>query len=272
MKVGLISPLVHLLPGTPGWERDAEPDALRRVARHADELGFAYMTCSEHVGIPHADVKIRGPRFYDPVATLGFLAAATVRIKLLSHIVVVPYHHPLALLKRYGTVNTLSGGRLILGCGVGSLRAEFELLGAPFEGRGAVYDERLNKLRESFDKTEVDGFVIDPPLTRVPMWLGGRSKRSLRRALDIADGWVPFGHDVAGYRALIGEPRAGFDYVLPLLWEEQSIAELSAELAALSGIGATFVSLTLRARSQTHYLERLASFAEAFDMDAEVPG
>src|SRR6185295_4790094 len=116
--------IASLLPGTPDWERDATTADLCAIAAAADSLGFEYLTCSEHVGIPTADVPLRGPRFYDPLATLSFLAARTERIKLLSHVVVLPYHHPLAIAKSYGTLDRLSSGRLILGVGLGTLRPE----------------------------------------------------------------------------------------------------------------------------------------------------
>src|SRR6201999_168288 len=122
------------------------------------------------------------------------------------------YHHPLAICKRYGTLDRISDGRLILGVGVGSLQAEFELLGASFEDRGARGDEALRALRTSFGRREPEfhgaffdysGVIVDPCGVQetVPLWIGGRTPRSLRRAVELADGWAPFGlrrDDLAG--------------------------------------------------------------------------
>src|SRR5262249_41555485 len=155
LKFGLITPVTSLVPGQCSpWEEAAGSDEIREIALAADALGFDYLTCSEHVGIPTGAVKARGARFYDQLSTLGFVAALTSRIRLLTHIVVLPYHHPLAVAKRYGTLDRLSGGRLILGVGLGSLKEEFELLGVEFEGRGAKYEEALVALRASLGKRQ----------------------------------------------------------------------------------------------------------------------
>jgi alkanesulfonate monooxygenase SsuD/methylene tetrahydromethanopterin reductase-like flavin-dependent oxidoreductase (luciferase family) len=107
------------------------------VAQAADQLGYHHLTCSEHVAVPVAAVARRGSAYWDPLATLAFLAARTTAIRLATHVLVLGYHHPLAIAKRYGTLDRLSNGRLILGLGVGTLAEEFDLLGAPFADRGA---------------------------------------------------------------------------------------------------------------------------------------
>jgi probable F420-dependent oxidoreductase len=278
VRVGLITPIVSLLPGTPDWERDATPADLATIARAADQLGFEYLTCSEHVGVPVEDVPARGARFYDPLATLGFLAGVTERIRLLSHIVVLPYHHPLAVAKRYGTLDRLSAGRLILGVGVGSLRPEFELLGVDFEHRGPRFEEALTVLRDVLGKREpafdgehfrFSGFVIDPAAVqqRVPIWLGGRTPRSLRRAVSIGDGWVPFGLGLDEVAKLVSHAReseafaartAPFDVGLAVeVPADASAGEVAQRVAKVRDAGATIASLTVRARSAAHYVERL---------------
>src|SRR6185295_7552645 len=121
-------------------------------------------------------------RYYDPLATLAFIAAQTSRIRLVTHVLVLPYHHPLALAKRYGTLDRLSGGRLILGVGVGTLEREFALLDAEFAGRGARYEDALRALRAAlagpapeYEGTHYRfaGVVVDPCAVqaRVPLWL-----------------------------------------------------------------------------------------------------
>lgn len=278
MRFGLITPIASLLPKTPDWERDATPADLGTIARAADRLGFEYLTCSEHVGIPVEDVPLRGGRFYDPLATLSFLAATTERIRLLSHVVVLPYHHPLAIAKRYGTLDRLSSGRLILGVGVGSLRPEFELLGVDFEQRGPRFEEALTVLRDVFGKRQpafagehfrFSGFVIDPCAVqqRVPIWLGGRTPRSLRRAVALGDGWVPFGLGLDKIAEMLAHARASeafpertapFDVGLAVEVPADAGADDIAErVAKARDAGATVASLTVRARSAAHYVERL---------------
>src|SRR5438270_11233400 len=97
---------------------------------------------------------MRGAAYWDPLSTFGYLAARTEQIRLATHVLVLGYHHPLEIAKRYGTLDRVCCGRLILGVGVGSLREEFDLLGAPFDDRGARADDALRALRASLSRTE----------------------------------------------------------------------------------------------------------------------
>src|SRR5580693_6274655 len=116
MRFGIMTPVVFQPPGQANpWEADGDVEDIAAIARAADELGYHHLTCSEHVGIPEASAGRRGAVYWDPLATLGFLAAQTTRIRLATHVLVLGYHHPLALVKRYGTLDRLSGGRLVLG-------------------------------------------------------------------------------------------------------------------------------------------------------------
>jgi probable F420-dependent oxidoreductase len=285
MRFGLTTPVVTMVPRThAAWERDAGVAEIRQIAVAADRLGYFHLSCSEHVGIP-VDVadQHRGSRYYDPAATLGYIAACTSQIRLLTHVLVLPYHHPLAVAKTYGTLDRLSGGRVILGVGVGSLREEFALLGVDFEGRGERYEDALRALRTALGQTQpaYEGahyrfadFRIDPCAVqeRLPIWIGGRTPRSLRRALAFAEGWDPFGlgrEQLAGMldRARqLPQWRDGFEVVLsperPLALD--TAAELDAAratIAAYADAGATAMNLRFVHHSLAHYLECLERFA-----------
>ncbi len=287
MRFGLLTPIVtHHPDHGAAWEEHAGPSELARIATTADRLGYHHLTCSEHVAIPAAAAPVRGTRYYDPLATFGFLAAQTARIRFATHVLVLPYHHPLAIAKRYGTLDRLAGGRLILGVGVGTLAEEFALLGAAFDGRGAGYEDALRALRAAFGRRapaytgthyRFDGFVVDPcgVQERVPIWLGGRSPRSLRRALVLGDGWDPFRLTLAELTQLVPHARvwrewrertAPLELVLtpdrlldPTLPAER--AQLADLLDRYRALGATVVNLRFRHRSLEHYLEQLAVFA-----------
>ncbi len=287
MRFGLATPVVTHHPSHgAAWEEAAGPAELVRIARAADRLGYHHLTCSEHVAIPASVVPVRGSRYYDPAATFGFLAGQTTRIRFATHVLVLPYHHPLAVAKRYGTLDRLSGGRLILGVGVGTLAEEFALLGAAFEGRGPRYEDALRALRAAFGQRapayagthyRFADFVVDPPgvQPRVPIWLGGASPRSLRRALVLGDGWDPFRltHDqLAGLLARARgwrewrERVAPFDLVLtpdrlldPTLPDERTT--LAHDLERHRALGATIVNLRFRHTSLEHYLAQLEAFA-----------
>src|SRR4051794_29153284 len=148
MRLGIITPVLTLLPKAHArWERDGTIDDVVAIARAADRLGYDHLTCSEHAVVPVDVADQRGGRYWDPAVTLGYLAASTERIRLATSVVVLGYHHPLALAKRYATLDHISGGRLVLGVGVGSLREEFDLLAASFDARGARADDAIGVLR-----------------------------------------------------------------------------------------------------------------------------
>jgi probable F420-dependent oxidoreductase len=286
LRFGVQTPIVTSLPRSHApWEEEAGPEALLEIARTADRLGYYHLTCSEHVGIPTEVAKVRGGRYYDPLATFGFMAAVTERIRLLTNVIVLPYHHPLAVAKRYGTLDRLSGGRVILGVGVGTLREEFELLDAEFEGRGERYTDALAALRAALGKRQpvyrgayyqFDDFIIDPwaAQERMPIWLGGRTPRSLRRALVAADGWDPFGFNLERVRDLLARARQWPEWqarTLPFevavvpeaildITEADQLTSLIDLVGEYQRAGVTVLNLVFRARSLAHYLEQLEIF------------
>ena len=140
------------------WEVDGTISDLARIAQAADQLGYEYLTCSEHVAIPvDAPTDLGpGPRYWDPLATFGYLAAVTSRIRLTTLVLVLPYHHPLDIAKRYGTLDRICGGRLNLGVGVGYLRPEFDLL-------GAISTSATNEVTTRFAPFEFRSAVLSPP-------------------------------------------------------------------------------------------------------------
>jgi probable F420-dependent oxidoreductase len=205
LLVGITTPVVTTLPQAhAGWERQGTIADLAMIAQAAERLGYSHLTCSEHVVVPTSEAPVRGARYWDPLATFGYLAAVTDRIRFATNVLVLGYHHPLEIAKRYGTLDQVCGGRVVLGLGVGSLREEFELLGVPFGDRGARADDALRALRAAWGRSEPEyegpyyrfaGMVVDPcaTSTEVPFWIGGRTARSLRRAVELGDGWMPFG-------------------------------------------------------------------------------
>ncbi|MET9504052.1 TIGR03619 family F420-dependent LLM class oxidoreductase [Streptomyces sp. NPDC006259] len=187
------------------WESAAGPEDLKAVARAAEAAGFAYVACCDHVAVPRRLAAAMGTVWYDPVATLAFLAAATERVRLLSHVAVVALRHPLVTAKQYATLDHLSGGRLILGVGAGHVPEEFEALGVDFGRRGALLDETIDALRAALGPEEFPahhgrahafeelGQRPRPAQPRVPIWVGGSSPAAVRRAALKGDGWLPQG-------------------------------------------------------------------------------
>ncbi len=219
LRIGITTPVLTMLPDNhAGWEVNGTIEDVAEVAKAADRLGYTHVSCSEHVIIPTDVGAVRGSRYWDPLATFGYLGAVTTRVRFVTNVLVLGYHHPLEIAKRYGTLDQVTGGRLILGLGVGSLKEEFDLLGAPFEDRGARGDDSLRALRASLStlRPEYDGpyysysdVVVDPCALqeRVPLWIGGRTRRSLRRAVELGDGWLPFGLGADDMGAFIAKAR-----------------------------------------------------------------
>ncbi len=278
MKLGLLTPVVMQLPGAAaGWEQAAGPAHLLRVAEAADRLGYAHITCSEHVAVPESRSQERGLTYWDPLATLSFLAARTSRVRLATNVLVLGYHHPLEIAKRYGTLDTLSGGRVTLGVGVGTLEEEFELLGAPFADRGGRADDALRALRTSlsvrmpaYEGTyyRYSGLVVEPRAVQspVPIWVGGRTRLSLRRALALADGWMPMTLSPERCRQMVAEATAesgcpdGFELVLGPGRPLDPIGDpdrTRASLERLTGAGATTINTSFVSDSVDHYLEQM---------------
>jgi probable F420-dependent oxidoreductase len=190
---------VHFGVILPNYGPGSSPAGIARSAALAEELGFHSVWATEHVIVGPDAIDPYG-RVYDPLPTLGWLAAKTERLVLGTSIVLLPLHHPMRLAKQAATVQQLSGGRLVLGVGVGWHRDEFEFMGVPFEGRGRRSDEAIRVMRAvwrgagdydgpiwSFHDATAEPYPSPPP----EIWVGGSSDRAIRRALELGDAWHP---------------------------------------------------------------------------------
>jgi probable F420-dependent oxidoreductase len=277
LGLGIVPPIVNRNPrfAPPAWELNADIDDLADVIQAAERLGYEFACFPNHVAIPAEGEERRGRIYWDPAVTMGYVAARTSSIKLATYCIVLGYYHPLQIAKTYGTLDRVSGGRVILGVGVGSLEPEFRLLGVPFEDRGARGDDALRALRAAVgtrvpsyhgEYYDFDGFVVDPHAVQdhVPVWIGGRTPRSLRRALEHGDGWAPFGLTLDELTPIIDAKReqidAGFDLVLapePPLDPAGKPGETETVIRAYAAAGATKLNLRFHHDSAAHYVEQL---------------
>lgn len=277
-KLSVATPVVTMMTGAAPWERDGSIEDLARIAESADRLGYHHLTCSEHIALPAAELARRGGRYWDPLATFGYLAARTRRIRFATHVLVLAYHHPLEIAKRYGTLDKVSGGRVILGVGVGTLKEEFDLIGAPFDDRGPRAEDALKALRASLSKPEpeyhgtwysFDGMVVDPCAVQehVPIWIGGRTLRSLRRAVALGDGWCPFNVSLGQVREWLQRVELPKDFEVVLapgrrldpINEPRQTEDVLAETVTH---GATVISSSFTHASVEEYLDNLQALAE----------
>ncbi|MEU0852955.1 LLM class flavin-dependent oxidoreductase [Streptomyces flaveolus] len=179
----------------PNFGPGTDPGILREWARLTEGLGFGALMVSDHVAIT-PDVAERYPEpFYEPFTTLSWLAGLTTTVRLGTTVLVLPYRHPLLVARMTANLHQLSGGRFVLGAGVGWARQEFEALGVPFTARGRLTDECLGILREARDAGRQEGHV--------PVWIGGHSEAALRRAARFGDAWHPLRLSLPQMRAIL---------------------------------------------------------------------
>lgn len=193
MQVG-----VHL----PQYGRVAGAEAIVRAARHAEDLGFCDLWVSDHVVHPAAQ-DYPSPHLFDPLVTLSWAAAVTGRIGLGTSVLVVPMHNPLELANSLASLDALSGGRLTVGVGVGWSEAEYAALGRDFATRGQRLDEAIDLFRAVWSEDPVsfhgrftsfdDVRLLPKPARPIPIWVGGRSEASWRRACERGDGYQAVG-------------------------------------------------------------------------------
>jgi probable F420-dependent oxidoreductase len=176
------------------------PDDIAKVAKHAEESGYASIWVSDHILMPARTGAVPATDLLEPLPTLGYVAAMTKKIKIGTSVIVVPYRNAVHLAKELATVDILCGGRLIAGLGTGWLEEEFRALNAPYERRGAYTDEAIRLMRAAWanQKLEFKGefnnvgglhFSPRPTNGNIPIWVGGLSRRAVRRAVELGDGW-----------------------------------------------------------------------------------
>ncbi|MFI8823865.1 LLM class flavin-dependent oxidoreductase [Streptomyces sp. NPDC053431] len=179
----------------PNFGPGTDPGVLREAARLAEGLGLGVLMVSDHVAVT-PDVAERYPEpFYEPFTTLSWLAGLTSTVRLGTTVLVLPYRHPLLVARMAANLHQLSGGRFVLGVGVGWARQEFEALGLPFTSRGRLTDECLGTLREARKAGRQEGDV--------PIWVGGHSEAALRRAVRFGDAWHPLRLSLPEMRAVL---------------------------------------------------------------------
>ena len=171
---------MHLGVNVPNYGPGTDPGVLREWGRIVEGLGFNLLMVSDHLVVT-PDVAVRYPEpFFEPFTTLSWLAGITTRVRLGTTVIVLPYRHPLLVARMARNLHELSGGRLVLGVGVGGARQEFEALGVQFAKRGRLTDEYLATLREAWGAQ-----------SPVPIWVGGNSAAAIRRAIKFEAAWHP---------------------------------------------------------------------------------
>ncbi len=186
-------------------------DLVLSCARAAEAAGMESVWVTDHMAIPPDDAKGSGGRYLDTLTTLAWLGGATDRIKLGSGVLILPYRPMLPTARQVATLQELTAGRLILGVGAGWMDAEFRALGVDRRHRGKITDETLAFFNEAFASDEValngQPFLFKPRPPKPPILVGGASPHALRRAAELADGWLPTAKNPAQIIKAVGDYR-----------------------------------------------------------------
>lgn len=242
--------------------RFVDPAKAVELVQAAEEAGFESAWTVEHTVVPagyasqypYSTTGRMGPRddmpIPDPLIWMSYIAAATSRIKLATGILILPQHNPVITAKQVATLDAMSGGRVLLGIGVGWLQEEFDTIGAPFGERGARTDEYVAVMRAlwGMESPTFHGEFFDfenayclpqPPDGSVPIIVGGHSKAAARRAGRLGDGFFP-----------ARETR-------------EDLIELARSTAAEHGRDPADLEITISVPSDLDALDRLANLGVA---------
>jgi probable F420-dependent oxidoreductase len=178
--------------------------AIGELSAAAERAGFDAVYVTEHPFPSDEWLATGGHHALDPMVALAAAAAATTAVRLHTNLLIPAYRNPFLPAKAVASLDVVSGGRVILGIGVGYLEDEFDALGAPFDDRNDRTDDAIEAMKAAWTGETVQrqgpGYdvrgntMLPRPLQRPrpPIWIGGNTKRAIRRAVEHADGWSPF--------------------------------------------------------------------------------
>ena len=258
----------------PVWEESGTIEDVVRIAEAADALGYDHITCSEHFAVPRSQAVRRGGTYWDPLSTFGYVAARTTRIRLATNVLVLGYHHPLEIAKRYGTLDRVSGGRLSFSESASEPSRRSSTSSEPHttiegtvpttpSGRCGRPSQTPSPATRGRTTTTVTWSSTRVP-SRSTCRSGSGAERCvrLRRAAELADGWCPFGvsSDQAGEWLRRTDLPPGFEVRLSpenLLDPTAEPTRATDALGSLAEAGATIVEARLVHHSLEHYLEQI---------------
>jgi probable F420-dependent oxidoreductase len=289
MQIGVVYPQTELR---------GDPDAVRRIGKAVEDLGFDYLLAYDHVlGAVHADrtPPLTGPYtendpFHDPLVMFAYLAGITERIGFATGILILPQRQTVLVARQAADVDLLSGGRLRLGVGVGWNFVEYESLGQDFHTRGARQEEQIQLLRRLFTEPVVDfsghfdrvdrAALVPRPARPIPIWMGGYGEAAFARAARVADGFMFVGGrgvddavekwtELGGRVRDLGRPvdEFGGDYLIAP--GTDGIGDLPAQVDTWRGAGGTHVSVVTMGLGLTSidaHIDYIASVANALSL------
>jgi probable F420-dependent oxidoreductase len=286
VQIGVVYPQIEL---------GGDPDAVRRIGRACEELGFDHLLAYDHVlGAVHEGrtPPLTGPYterdpFHDPLVMFAHLAGLTERLRFATGILILPQRQTALVARQAADVDLLSGGRLRLGVGVGWNHVEYDALGEDFATRGARQEEQIELLRRLWTEPVVDfagrfdrverAALVPKPAGPIPIWLGGYGDAAFRRAARVADGFV-FGGRAADIldawermrdRVVeLGRPVEGFggDYLILARSGHDELVDKVGRWREAGGTHATIVTMGLGLDTAEAHVDHIAAAADALGL------
>ena len=265
----------------------------------AEEAGFDAVSVYDHP-FPEDGWLKYGHISLDPFVSLAAVGERTERIKLMTNILVAGYRSPYVAAQALATIDRFSGGRMVVGLAAGYLEAEFEVLGAQYQGRGDLLDEAIAAMQDAWTgksieregKFPVHGHTMfpTPVQAHVPIWIGGNSPRAMRRAAEIGDGWLPLSVTEAEAAVSRTPPLHTFEHLTDRIatmtrlrneaqkghleicfapferyirdWGEAT-AEIAVNRQHYADVGVTWMTVVASARSLQQLRDDVGRFADA---------
>ena len=282
MKIGVIYPQTEL---------QGDPDAVYRIGRAVEELGYDYLLAYDHVlGATHdREPKLNGPYtdkhpFHDPFVMFAYLAAITQRIELTCGILILPQRQTALVARQAADLDLLSRQRFRLGIGTGWNPVEYEALGQDFDSRGKRADEQIGLLRRlwteplvtfegAFDR--IDRAALNPrPRRSIPIWVGGFADAAFRRGARLGDGFIfagsrsPMSESVARLRQLLkeaGHSESGFglELIMQRAKTPDKVAETLARWRDAGGSHATVTTMGQHFATIEQHVDHMKRVADA---------
>ncbi len=274
----------------PNLGPSAQPGVMEQAAKAAETFGFDAVYVNDHIIVPEGG---RVPdRIYDPYIVMAAMVGATERIRIGASVIVIPLRSAVLNANMIATLDHMSGGRIILGTGVGWLESEMESVNVDFHKRGAICDEYLDAMHALWttDPTTFEGRFVGfenmrqnpkPIQNPLPVWVGGSLPQSIRRAATRGTGWMPlnltaesFRERVASYReecdkagkpvgavcmrAMEGPPPVGEGRMMCV----GESAQIASDIDELAEMGLTQIQFAPRARGLDEIVAAMSKVAE----------
>jgi probable F420-dependent oxidoreductase len=282
MKIGVIYPQTELR---------GDPDAVRRIGLAAEDLGFDHFVAYDHVvGATHdREPKLNGPYtdqhpFHDPFVMFGYLAAITTKIEFVTGVLILPQRQTVLVARQAADLDLLSNERLRLGVGIGWNYVEYDSLGQDFSVRGKRVAEQIPMLRSLWTEPlvtstagaeKIERAALNPrPKRQIPIWFGGFAEVALRRAAQIADGFIFADGAVDAFEVAprmreylkeAGRSSEGFGLQINMLRAKspEAVVETAARWRDLGGSHAAVVTMGMGLTTTDQHIDYMKAAAAA---------